>query len=116
MAKCSICSEEELLPFTCNFCKKKFCRIHHLPENHECTDLTKEKLASKKVSDEVSRKPSRPPYKKAYEIPGVREVLKKTGLGYGKKIDREYFDIDEKIIAALILLSVLILGLISRYL
>ena len=36
MGKCAYCSDDVLLPFTCNFCGGQFCTQHRLPENHVC--------------------------------------------------------------------------------
>jgi Zn-dependent protease len=34
--KCQVCTQETLLPFTCQFCGGQFCSAHRLPENHAC--------------------------------------------------------------------------------
>ncbi len=41
MGKCDFegCDRTEVLPFKCKFCHKSFCRIHRLPENHNCEKL-----------------------------------------------------------------------------
>jgi len=36
---CEKCRKDDLIPFTCNYCKKTFCADHHLPENHECDNI-----------------------------------------------------------------------------
>ena len=38
MAECSKCGKQEMT-FTCNYCGKKFCSRHRLPENHNCESL-----------------------------------------------------------------------------
>ncbi|MCG3218905.1 MAG: AN1-type zinc finger domain-containing protein [Candidatus Heimdallarchaeota archaeon] len=30
------CEIYEVLPFTCEYCKKEFCMKHRFPENHDC--------------------------------------------------------------------------------
>jgi hypothetical protein len=121
MTKCSYCSQDELLPFTCSYCQKKFCRKHHLPEKHECTEVTKEKLKSKRYG-EVTRgrvwsiRPNPPSYKKAYKIPGVTEVIEKAHSRRRTRSTHGHFDVDEKLIAGAILFLIIILGLISRFL
>ncbi|TFG21125.1 MAG: hypothetical protein EU530_01205 [Promethearchaeota archaeon] len=38
MGRCSYCKKVLMfLPYTCQYCGKKFCRKHRLPENHDCT-------------------------------------------------------------------------------
>lgn len=36
MGKCSICGESDGLTRTCNYCGRKVCSSHTLPENHNC--------------------------------------------------------------------------------
>jgi hypothetical protein len=120
MATCSYCSNEELLPFTCSYCNEKFCRRHHLPEKHSCKGLTKAKWQSKKFAEKTSGRswssgPSPPTRKKGYEIPGVMEVIERATGKRKKPLEPGYFDIDEKLIVASILILILILGIISRF-
>lgn len=121
MAKCSYCSNEELLPFTCSYCGEKFCRKHHLPEKHGCTGLTKERWQSKRFAEKTierswSSRPTPETSKKGYEIPGVMEVIERA-KPYGKKPSEPgYHDVDEKVIIATIVILILILGIISRFL
>jgi predicted nucleic acid binding AN1-type Zn finger protein len=38
LGRCSYCKKIlTFLPHTCQYCGKKFCKKHRLPENHECT-------------------------------------------------------------------------------
>ncbi|MBN2155064.1 MAG: rhomboid family intramembrane serine protease [Candidatus Lokiarchaeota archaeon] len=38
MVKCDYCNEDiDYLPFTCRYCGKSYCKIHRIPENHECS-------------------------------------------------------------------------------
>jgi len=37
--KCSICENDEVLPFKCSYCGEIFCGAHRLPENHKCHNL-----------------------------------------------------------------------------
>jgi predicted nucleic acid binding AN1-type Zn finger protein len=38
LGRCSYCKKVlTFLPHTCQYCGKKFCRKHRLPENHDCT-------------------------------------------------------------------------------
>lgn len=41
MAQCEFlgCENREALPFKCRYCQKSFCRVHRLPENHNCTKI-----------------------------------------------------------------------------
>jgi len=43
MAKCSFCGKDVDLPFSCNYCGKKFCAEHRLPEKHDCEAIHKVK-------------------------------------------------------------------------
>ena len=101
MAECSYCQERDLLPFTCSYCNKKFCRIHRLPEKHGCKEVTREKLRSKKLFEKSinspgSLKTDQPDYKKVYEIPGVMEVIKGKANLLNAKSSKTHFDVDEK--------------------
>jgi hypothetical protein len=33
------CAESGFLNYTCNYCERKFCSNHRLPENHDCPSL-----------------------------------------------------------------------------
>lgn len=35
-ARCTVCGQEEMLPFRCKFCGAPHCLAHRLPENHAC--------------------------------------------------------------------------------
>jgi hypothetical protein len=109
MARCSYCSGEELLPFNCNYCDKKFCRAHHLPEKHECAGLTKERIKSRRQWSVDRRKST---HAQALEIPGVVEVIERAWEK--KKFGATGFDVNEKTIVILILLLIIVLGLVSR--
>jgi hypothetical protein len=41
MANCDYCGDKVNLLYTCKHCKKKLCKEHKLPENHECISLEK---------------------------------------------------------------------------
>ncbi|MEM3833672.1 MAG: AN1-type zinc finger domain-containing protein [Thermoprotei archaeon] len=43
MAKCQVCNKDIALPFTCRYCGGTFCAEHHLPENHNCPGLSRQK-------------------------------------------------------------------------
>ena len=43
MVKCQICGEELVLPYKCKYCGGYFCVKHHLPENHNCPGLIRNK-------------------------------------------------------------------------
>jgi len=47
------CDRNEVLPFRCKYCQKSFCRLHRLPENHNCEKLHLgvSSLAEKKIVD-----------------------------------------------------------------
>jgi hypothetical protein len=51
--KCDICGKHELLPFTCRYCGGVYCSTHRLPENHDCSGLSKlkERARSERVID-----------------------------------------------------------------
>ncbi|TFG18608.1 MAG: hypothetical protein EU530_08820 [Promethearchaeota archaeon] len=37
LGRCSYCNKVlTFLPHTCQYCGTKFCRMHRLPENHDC--------------------------------------------------------------------------------
>src|SRR5438094_3851585 len=36
LAQCSFCQKKEPFPYTCAYCKQKFCADHRLAENHDC--------------------------------------------------------------------------------
>lgn len=38
---CNYCNSKETLPFTCNYCKKTFCRKHCAYDKHSCTIIVK---------------------------------------------------------------------------
>ncbi|MFQ5800634.1 MAG: hypothetical protein ACE5HH_02795, partial [Candidatus Hydrothermarchaeales archaeon] len=54
-------------------------------------------------------------YKKAYEVPGVTEVIERTRKSRRKISEPGHFDVNEKLIAAAILVLILILGVLSRF-
>jgi len=43
VAKCQVCNKDIALPFTCRYCGGTFCAEHHLPENHNCPGLSRQK-------------------------------------------------------------------------
>lgn len=82
MGKCSICDENEVMPFHCKFCGMVFCRNHRLPENHNCIGLSSfrenrskdiEKWVydpfNKKYQDKTVKRPSKKPL--ASKVNGV---------------------------------------------
>jgi len=111
MTKCSYCSAEELLPFTCRYCGDKFCREHHLPEKHECTGLSQAGPAKRRAGGHERTVK----YQRAYEIPGVMEVLVRPRQSR-EKARAGYFEVDEKLVAAGMLILILLLGLLARLL
>ena len=121
MAKCSYCQEDELLPFTCRYCSDRFCRLHHLPERHECKGLAQEKLLKRRQIRPLSRSQAASPptiYKRAYEIPGVMEVPKKrmTPERAREQEKSKTIEVNERLVAAAILALILVLGAMSRFL
>ena len=34
--RCDLCGTDEMIPFTCRYCKGTFCSVHRLPPTHEC--------------------------------------------------------------------------------
>jgi|GEM_PF-6543899 len=123
MAKCSICAEEEILPFTCSYCQGKFCRKHHLPEKHGCTGLTKNKWQPKKFVEKPLRGRAWTPthtHQTKGKISGIHRAGRLVEKFGGKRKTRShqpgYIEISEKQIAAAILLLILILGALSRFL
>jgi Zn-dependent protease len=34
--RCDLCGTDEMIPFTCRYCKGTFCSVHRLPPNHDC--------------------------------------------------------------------------------
>ncbi|RMF90076.1 MAG: hypothetical protein D6733_04790 [Methanobacteriota archaeon] len=109
MARCAYCSKEELLPFTCSYCGEAFCGDHRLPEKHGCRGFSRERWLSR----QGARSTQPPLYKAAYEVPGVMEIERFGGERDGEA-PASHFDVDEKLVAALILLLILLLGIISR--
>ncbi|MHA1912160.1 MAG: AN1-type zinc finger domain-containing protein [Candidatus Kariarchaeaceae archaeon] len=45
------CDIFEVLPFTCEYCKKQFCMKHRFPENHDCEVFLK--LEKKKFKKNI---------------------------------------------------------------
>jgi len=43
VAKCQVCNKDVALPFICRYCGGIFCAEHHLPENHNCPGLSRQK-------------------------------------------------------------------------
>jgi len=121
MAKCSICAEEELLPFTCSYCSETFCRKHHLPEKHGCTGLTKERWQRRKFSEKPMRgriwTPTPQKQGTMRSINGAKQFIEKR-IRKRKTVSHQpgYYEISEKQIAAVILILILILGAIARFL
>lgn len=111
MVRCAFCSANELLPFKCRYCNQKFCREHYLPEKHDCRYLTKERWRDRKKKAERLRV-ERAPYKKAYEVPGVLEAIERKSP---KRKEEGFVDVDEKLIAAAILLLIIVAGIVSRF-
>lgn len=92
-----------------------------MPEKHGCEGVTRKKLSSKRFFEKSfqrsgSFKPDQTDYKKAYEIPGVMEVIKGKAKWRETESEKTHFDVDEKLIAATILLLILIIGVISKVL
>jgi predicted nucleic acid binding AN1-type Zn finger protein len=42
MSPCSVCGEETVPAFACNYCESEHCEEHRLPENHDCPSFTGE--------------------------------------------------------------------------
>ncbi|WP_247002309.1 AN1-type zinc finger protein [Halosolutus gelatinilyticus] len=39
MTECSVCGDETDMPYTCNYCGRKHCTSHKLPEKHDCPNV-----------------------------------------------------------------------------
>lgn len=39
MGRCQLCGKEEMMLFTCKYCRQHFCSEHRLPENHLCPNM-----------------------------------------------------------------------------
>lgn len=39
--QCEVCGLDVRYPFNCNYCGRSFCVKHHLPENHDCSQIHK---------------------------------------------------------------------------
>lgn len=39
MVACAYCGKNELLPFNCPYCGRRFCVEHRIPESHHCSEL-----------------------------------------------------------------------------
>lgn len=55
MVRCSYCGRDELLPFTCPYCGRRFCSEHRLPESHSCTGPYKERPRPLRVETPLPR-------------------------------------------------------------
>jgi predicted nucleic acid binding AN1-type Zn finger protein len=71
MVLCSYCSDETNMPFRCKFCDNPFCATHHLPENHECMNLSKLKTPALRkwiyMPDYKPKKSKKPKKKKKFD-------------------------------------------------
>ena len=54
MAECSICGDEQRLPYTCSRCTLEFCSRHRLPEKHDCPSLSIPSADTKWFKEELS--------------------------------------------------------------
>jgi len=45
------CKDLDFLPIICQFCKRKFCKLHFLPEQHACTDVPKKMAVNLERTD-----------------------------------------------------------------
>jgi len=81
LANCDYCNKPiGYLPFKCKYCGGTFCKIHRLPENHECTfsipQTIKEPVKIKKT-------------RKTYSSEAFKETPDRTYLDYKKEEERQ---------------------------
>ncbi|MHA1340388.1 MAG: rhomboid family intramembrane serine protease [Promethearchaeota archaeon] len=74
MAKCNFCGDElDYLPFKCKYCGKEYCKIHRLPENHNCSfELKHDPFLAKPPKVQVIKSHEQieeMPYDKIYSSP-----------------------------------------------
>lgn len=52
-AHCSHCKQQDFLPYTCDYCSKKFCNSHKLVNDHQCKEYKppKENVPIEKVKE-----------------------------------------------------------------
>ena len=77
------CTKTEMVPFTCGKCKKSYCTVHRLPEDHNCPSCRKR--SSSPPPSPISTKKPADTGKKKYS-PSVFRFLeiskrRKTALG-----------------------------------
>jgi Zn-dependent protease len=66
--KCQKCEQDTFLPFHCPYCGGKFCSLHRLPENHDCTRMESAR-ASKQEEVVVLQSPKSYQYSVSYGQP-----------------------------------------------
>eukprot|EP01083_Nonionella_stella_P096505 271343_1 len=44
-----LCGQQTFLPFDCESCKRKFCKIHRVQQSHECPHLSQEIKEAKRI-------------------------------------------------------------------
>ncbi|MHA1763782.1 MAG: AN1-type zinc finger domain-containing protein [Promethearchaeota archaeon] len=81
MVKCDYCNKPiGYLPFKCKYCGGTFCKIHRLPENHECSFSI-----SQTIKEPVKIKKTR----KTYRSEAFKETPDRTYLDYKKEQERQ---------------------------
>lgn len=49
--QCAVCGESDQLLHDCNYCKKKYCPEHTLPEKHNCVGLKQSDTDTEAIPD-----------------------------------------------------------------
>ena len=57
MGACDFCGRNEDLPFRCRYCGGKFCAAHHLPESHNCPNVSGWHASCRAGAEEVPQSP-----------------------------------------------------------
>lgn len=83
MVDCQYCGEPlQYLPFKCKYCGKSFCKLHRLPENHECTGNYKQPVSHVAPAALRQSKPAEKSRRRMYadaeqELPYGKEAKKR---------------------------------------
>ena len=74
--RCDKCGIEEDLPFTCNYCLKKFCPDHRLPEIHNCTEIWFVKNKIMKTNYNDAKKNNTERNKERISVNNIQSIIK----------------------------------------
>ncbi len=67
---CQKCGQETFLPFQCPYCGDKFCSVHRLPENHNCSQIETAR-APKQEDNQLIQRPKSYEYTVSFGTPSI---------------------------------------------